>query len=329
MLDPEAMLDAYLGGLVALTPDGRIARMNRRAEEILGVRREEVRTAPELLARVRPEDERGRPIRLADTPFARARRGEAVSGMLISVRRPDGSRRWLLACAAPVSSGSEVGGVVAGFMDVTARRTVRARGSPAGSAPAQRDRERPSHTPVPCARPCARDLLLRAAHLERLEAGTIPVDREAVDVRVTILDLLERMGSAGGANRVRVEIAAGAPPVHADGEHLDLMLAHLLDNAVRYTRPEGTIVVACRAEGERVVIEVRDEGPGIPSAERHRVFERFYRGSTAAPHEGLGLGLYVVRRLAEAQGGRVTLASEPEGGSAFAIELPAFQGRKR
>jgi PAS domain S-box-containing protein len=327
-IDLESLLDAHLGGLVAFTPEGVLARMNPAAEEILGVRRSEMRSAADLIARLRPEDERGRPVSHAQTLFARARRGEVVTETLLSVRRPDGSRRWILACAAPVRAQGEVAAVVVGFMDVTARRAVRTQTAADGTATTpRRARSAPVHGPVPSAEPRDRDLLRRAAHLERLESGSIAVEQEAVDVRVTVLDLLARMGAAAG--RVRVEIVPGTPRVHADGEHLDLMLAHLLDNAVRYTPSAAAIVVACRPEAGRVVLEVRDEGPGIPPSERDRVFERFYRGSSAARHEGLGLGLYVVRRLAEAQGGRVTLASEPGKGSTFAIELPAFPGRPR
>lgn len=90
------------------------------------------------------------------------------------------------------------------------------------------------------------------------------------------------------------------------------MLANLVDNAIRYGRPQGEIVVRCLTEGDEVVVQVDDDGPGIPPAERGKVFERFYRPAGTAA-DGCGLGLPIVRALAEQQGAKVSLGDTPSG----------------
>jgi two-component system sensor histidine kinase TctE len=97
------------------------------------------------------------------------------------------------------------------------------------------------------------------------------------------------------------------------------MLANLVDNAIRYGRPHGSIVVRCLTEGDEVVVQVDDDGPGIPPAEREKVFERFYRLAEAIA-DGCGLGLPIVRALAEQQGAKVSLGDTPPG-SGLRVEL--------
>jgi PAS domain S-box-containing protein len=329
-MELASVFESFVGGLVVFARDGEIACMNSRAEEILGVRREEVRSAAELFAHAGPEDERGRRVTLPDLPFARAISGEVVDDALLVLRHPDGSRRWVLASAAPVVEQREVAAVVVGFTDVSARHA----GGEIGAAAARASRRRaahaePSYTPVPGAGTQGGDcnLFRCAARLGRLESGSIAVELEAVDMRGSVLDLLERLRPTAGVHRVLVDLPPETPWALADSDHVHTMVAHLLDNAFKYATPGSAIVVACRRKGGQVVVEVRDEGPGIPSAELPRLFDRFFRGSTAGRIEGLGLGLHVVQRLAEAQGGRATVASEPGKGSTFAIELPAFAGR--
>ncbi len=91
------------------------------------------------------------------------------------------------------------------------------------------------------------------------------------------------------------------------------MLANLLDNADKYSPPEKEISVEMRADETEVTLSVRDGGPGIPPAEVERIFDKFHRadGSDSQAAYGYGLGLYVCRRIVEAQGGRIWAESPP------------------
>lgn len=99
------------------------------------------------------------------------------------------------------------------------------------------------------------------------------------------------------------------------------MLANVVDNATRYGRPKGRITVRCRPDGEDAVVQVDDDGPGIPAAEREKVFERFYRPAGTAA-DGCGLGLPIVQALAAQQGAKVSLGDTP-GGTGLRVEMRA------
>jgi two-component system sensor histidine kinase KdpD len=122
----------------------------------------------------------------------------------------------------------------------------------------------------------------------------------------------------------RVRIDPHLPPVHADFAQIERVLANLLENATRYSAGEPVTIRAVPV-GDRAIIRVMDRGPGIPRAERERIFEPFYQ-SPAAPekHAGSGLGLAIARGFVEANGGRMWVESAPGQGSTFVVELPAM-----
>jgi two-component system, OmpR family, phosphate regulon sensor histidine kinase PhoR len=133
----------------------------------------------------------------------------------------------------------------------------------------------------------------------------------------------------GKRQEVGVEAAPGAV-VLGDEVALCTLVRNLLDNAIRYTEPGGHIAVRVRTETDRrgarsVVLEVQDDGVGIPAAEQRRIFERFYRVDKARSREtgGTGLGLSIVRHVAERHGGKVEVASTLGSGSTFTVRLPA------
>jgi two-component system phosphate regulon sensor histidine kinase PhoR len=119
----------------------------------------------------------------------------------------------------------------------------------------------------------------------------------------------------------------GAVTVVTDRERLRRILENLVDNAVKYTPPGGNVVVTTTAGPDGSArVEVKDDGPGIETEHRERVFERFYRVDKARSRElgGTGLGLAIVKHLAESVGAEVTLASEPGKGSTFTVLLPGL-----
>jgi len=109
--------------------------------------------------------------------------------------------------------------------------------------------------------------------------------------------------------------------VRGDPEALRTLIRNLVDNAVRYTPSGGSVRVHSRNAGDRAVLEVTDTGPGIPPAERERVFDRFYRRA-AVQESGTGLGLAIVRAIAERHGARVALDEAPGGGLKVIVDFP-------
>ncbi|GLU31426.1 sensor histidine kinase N-terminal domain-containing protein [Trinickia caryophylli] len=165
-------------------------------------------------------------------------------------------------------------------------------------------------------------LLLAQAESAAPETARAPVDMAQV-VSSVLEDLVmaaERRGIDLGAELGERLVVAGRDNL------LSALVANLVDNAIRYTHEGGSVTARCRREGDEVVIEVIDDGPGIPPEIRAHVFERFYRGKTEV--EGTGLGLAIVRRIAQAHGGGVTLAPGPQRvGLVATVRLPAWQER--
>jgi signal transduction histidine kinase len=121
-----------------------------------------------------------------------------------------------------------------------------------------------------------------------------------------------------------VETATPLPALRADRDALTVAIWNLLDNAVKYSPGNSRIEVRLSLAGGRVMIAVRDHGMGIPGSEQQDVFKKFFRGSASreAHVKGTGIGLAIVRHIAEAHHGEVTLASEPGRGSTFTLRLP-------
>jgi two-component system, OmpR family, sensor histidine kinase BaeS len=124
-------------------------------------------------------------------------------------------------------------------------------------------------------------------------------------------------------------VTAGTPKIRGDAGRLEQALQNLAANAIRHTPSGGRVSLAASAEGEGVLIVVRDTGPGIPEEHLPRVFDRFYkvdasRSGTAVP-SGSGLGLSIVRAIIERHGGSVTARNAPEGGAVFELRLPAAE----
>ncbi len=129
-----------------------------------------------------------------------------------------------------------------------------------------------------------------------------------------------------------VSIAADCPSglqIRGDEALIRQMLVNLLENAVRYSRPGGTVRLEAAVRDAQVVIDVADQGPGVPPAERARIFERFVKLDPSrvhhgqpARHGGAGLGLPIARWIAQAHGGSLDLAESGGSGSTFRTVLP-------
>jgi len=157
--------------------------------------------------------------------------------------------------------------------------------------------------------------------------GTLSLERDPVDVALLINEAAEEFTAPAMAAGVHlVHQASGGLWVVGDRLALRQALGNLLANAIRYS-PEGTTVrLRCGLEGPWVWLAVEDQGPGIDLVDQDRVFQRFWRGdSPEGRQQGRsGLGLTIVRQIAEAHGGEVKLVSQVDHGSAFALWLPAL-----
>jgi signal transduction histidine kinase len=166
------------------------------------------------------------------------------------------------------------------------------------------------------------DLLI----LARADAGR-SAPRERIDLtEIAVGAVAEIEPTLDGRNLV-VELGDEAP-IEGNADELHRLTVNLLDNAASHTPPGTAITIRVAREGADAVLEVADDGPGIPPGMEEQVFSRFVRGAGPAdlnPGNGTGLGLSIVRSVAESHGGRVEASNRPEGGALFRVTLPAAQ----
>ena len=169
--------------------------------------------------------------------------------------------------------------------------------------------------------------LLMIARAESGQARDNMSEFDAAEIAHDICELYEPLAEENG---IALKVEAGTPaPVNGNRELVSQAVANLVDNAIKYTAPQpGTegavaaqIVVEARQEGDRVLLSVADNGPGIPEADRQRAVERFVRLEQSRSHPGSGLGLSLAAAVARLHGGELTLADNQPGLKAV-IALP-------
>jgi len=313
----RAVFDASADGIAVLDGDGKVLRWNPAAAGLTGVTAEEIAGSP--------------------PPFPLPAPGEKVTHQL-----PNG--RWLDVVCARIE---ETGELVVDFRDVTAAKELEeakdlflattshelrtpitvVRGF-AGTLDARWDKlsdaERRSavHTIAERAKALGSlmdHLLLGArAGAEEQVVGDEPFDL-AERGRVATLGLPE----LSDRHRVEVDVPPDLPPAMGDPLATDIVLGQLLENAFKYSPQGGLIRVGAWQEGDRLVVVVDDEGVGIAPGDRERVFERFVQVDAGDRRRfgGVGLGLYIVRSLARAQGGEVSAHARPGGGTRMKLQL--------
>jgi two-component system phosphate regulon sensor histidine kinase PhoR len=163
--------------------------------------------------------------------------------------------------------------------------------------------------------------------ISRAESRSMPLHLETVDLGGLLLRVVEQLAEPVRRQEAQVEVATtpGEVTVEADALRLEQVLVNLLENALKHGNRPG-LLVKIRAErrDDAVVIEVADNGPGIPYEDQEHIFERFYRVHKHRSRDtgGTGLGLSIVKNVVHAHGGTVTLRSDPGRGATFTVSLP-------
>jgi len=151
------------------------------------------------------------------------------------------------------------------------------------------------------------------------------LDLEAVRFDRVVEQALDDHRLAVQARRIRADLHLDPVTLQADEEKLRAVAANLVSNAVKYSPDEGMISLALRQQGDEVVFDIGDAGPGIPAEDRERIFDWFYQGGDAhrGRVRGSGLGLAIAREFVLAHGGRIEVLQEPGPGAHFRVTLPS------
>jgi len=168
------------------------------------------------------------------------------------------------------------------------------------------------------------DILFNLNQLAALDAEGIVVERTPFSVDDLVRTLVDRYQARATASRLilRAEITAVGLAALGDRAKADQALQNIVDNALKFT-PAGEVVITASADDDRVEVTVRDTGPGIPTRDLSRIFERFYKvDRSRGGLPGSGLGLSIARHLVELQGGTIQAESTPGTGTVIRLRLP-------
>jgi two-component system sensor histidine kinase KdpD len=165
-------------------------------------------------------------------------------------------------------------------------------------------------------------LVANLLDMTRLEAGALTVRKDWQPIEEVIGAALSRLTRLLKDRPVTTRLAPDLPFVPLDDLLIQQVLVNLLENAVRHTPPGTPIEIAAALDGRTLVVEVSDRGPGLPSGDPDRLFEKFYRAVAAGMQSGSGLGLAICRGIVELHGGKIHAENRPGGGAVFRFSLP-------
>jgi PAS domain S-box-containing protein len=159
----------------------------------------------------------------------------------------------------------------------------------------------------------------------QVDAGRLTIERTEVDLPALAADAVEAARVVAAANEVELELVAGPlEGLSGDRARLAQLLDNFISNAIKFTPEGGRVEVRTWGEDDRALVSVSDSGIGIPEDEQARLFERFYRASSATERAipGTGLGLAIAKAIVDAHGGTIRVESAEGAGTTFTVELP-------
>lgn len=156
----------------------------------------------------------------------------------------------------------------------------------------------------------------------RMDEGKIAIELQACNLRKLISEVCARQTEISSSHRITIEFGDLPQTIMADSSAIDQVLTNLLSNAIKYSPDAKDVVVRADAEGDDILLQVRDQGLGIDKDDLPRMFSRFFRAKTSSGIVGTGIGLNLVKTLVELHDGSVMVESETNKGSTFIVRLP-------
>lgn len=157
----------------------------------------------------------------------------------------------------------------------------------------------------------------------RLESGVLKLDMRPISPADIMSGVLQKAIAPEQVDRIRLSLDEALPSIVGDAEQLERVLTNLISNALKYS-PDGCPVEVSVSSGEEhILFAVKDQGPGIRPHDLPHIFDRFYRAKDRQPSDGMGMGLYISKLIAQAHSGRIWVESEPGKGCTFYFTLPA------
>lgn len=341
----QALLDSVPSGVIFVDKQTGNMTANSAAMELFGESLAEVVTSGKYRRSLLGP--KGEEMELADAPSTHAMSGKTVLGQEMQIYRADGTHIPVRVNAAPVLGlMGEVMGAVVVFENVSLEKKLdQVRQQMA--AMIMHDVRNPMQVILMNAQSMMRgkvgdpktaaqlQLIEKNAHrvialtnklldVARIESGQIKLDLQAVELKEYIESVIMRAEGAYPDHQIRLLAPQVSAKARLDADRVDQVITNLIDNAAKYSPPGTEIEVRLSIEPEGFDISVRDEGPGLTPDELVQIFDPYRRAVAGyAVRGGLGLGLFIVRGIVEAHGGRVSVESKVGKGSTFSLHFPS------
>lgn len=345
----EALFASIGEGVVASNERGRITRINQRALDMLGYERAEVIGEPFVQILVAAH-ENGRAVGIMERPIMKA----FLTGRTVSARtlyqKKNGDLLPVQLTVSPVILRSRPIGAIEVFRDLTAEiendklksdfisiashqlRTplsainMYARMLEGGLAGELTEQQRPYLQTILGSVERMNTLIDTLLNITRIEAGSIHLKLQHIRVDDLAREILAEFVPAAQAKNITLtaDIPTKLPSVYTDGLLVKEICANLLSNAIKYTADGGQVRFSLTATPKEILWQVTDTGYGIPAVEQKNIFLKFFRAGniTTKDVSGTGLGLYLIKNLAETLGGDLWFESQENVGSTFYFSLP-------
>ncbi|HEY4499875.1 MAG TPA: ATP-binding protein [Candidatus Paceibacterota bacterium] len=346
----EALLSSIGDGTVATDRNGRVIFMNRAAEDLLGWKFSEIRNKI-FVNMIRLENESVNTIPLDSRPmFLALLYRKRLNAREYYYVRKDGVRFPVSITVSPVIVRDTLIGAIEVFQDITKEREVdRAKTEFVSLASHQlrtplstigwcvetllsgdvgkiTKQQKDYLEEIHFAKERMSDLVEALLNVSRLELGTFMIEPELIDLAALSRSVLQELQPEIAKKQIQIQehYAEDAKKLSADPNLMRMIFQNLLTNAVRYTREHGAIKVRIHRREAAVLIEIQDNGLGIPANQQSRVFTKLFRADNARTiaTDGTGLGLYIVKSILDSSGGKIWFASKENIGTTFYVALP-------
>ena len=158
--------------------------------------------------------------------------------------------------------------------------------------------------------------------MARIQSGGFNLHKEWLTLEEVIGSALRMLEPGLGGRHIQLDLPDPLLLVHVDGPLFERVLINLLENAVKYTGPQAQIGIAAHVDPHHLLLEVWDNGPGIPPGQEQAIFDKFARGNKESAIPGVGLGLAICQAIVEVHGGTISAETRPQGGACFRVTLP-------
>jgi PAS domain S-box-containing protein len=340
----SALIEQLQAGVVLVDGEGRLRVLNHAARTLFGSSAVVGQSIDDL--GIAFETIRGSPLSPAESPLRRMTSGESFAGNEVVVVCRDGQRRRVIVGASAVRDQmGHIASAVAILHDVTDLRALEKmreeyiafishdlrspltsvmffssllerllgeQGLETEADNAKRIRQNAEQM---------RGLIQDLMDSTRIEGGQRSMRKSPTDIGALVRRVCDS-ASGNAKSRIHIDADGVLPVIDADGPQIERAITNLITNALKYSTPDSAIGVRCAHVDGAIVVSVTDRGPGIAKDAAAHVFDKYFRAGRRDPGEGIGLGLYITRLIAEAHGGTVSVQSEVGKGSTFQLILP-------